>query len=399
MPASGGLQSAQSNFINDATEFDAALSLLRVAQWQYDPAHNELTWQRSFVSGAGGDQQHSTEPMDTVLERYSPDDRPQLLKHFEIALKEGAAGPSRFTVFTRQGERTFIESAGVRVVGPDGHSVVRGVYRNCASDVGTESSLREFTVLLGKMATSSHSAIILIDQQGSVRSVNAQFCKVFKLPAEHGLVGRNIRNVPNRLGKGLVSTLISLLELGSHDVHAQKRFILPSGVELMLSYRVFYFGSGSRSGGLLFKADVDHSADMDMGALFDHLPTPMVAIHLQDRHVVAANAMARRFFGLRKEHIMVEDITSRILNPPDLRAMMETISSLGIENGHVCQVKSLLGDSQTYRLRALPYTDNERRLLILEFHPSKKAKSANGAGQPEVHRNGLLKRVVKHLDF
>lgn len=384
--------------MNDMAEYDALLSVLRVAQWRYDPARNELTWQQSFSDVPGRSRPHSTETMETVLERYSPDDRTRLLKHFETALKEGTVGPTKFAVFSRSGEPTFIESAGIRFEGESGYPIVRGVFRNCAGNVDAEMSLRDFTGLLGRMTAVSESAIMMIDSHGGVRSVNSEFCKVFKLPADHGLVGRNIRNIPNRLGKALIGTLISLLETGSQDVHTKKRFILPDGSELMLGYRAFRIGSGNRSRGLVFKADVEHDSGVNMGTLFNHLPTPMVAINLADRQIVASNAMARRYLGLRKEHNQAEDITARILPLADLRSMLETISSLGIENGHICQVKSLLGESQTYRLRALPYNDNDRRLMVLEFHPSKKKKSIGNA-EPAANRKGLLKRMAEHLDF
>lgn len=399
MLAPPGPQAMQSEFLNGTEEFASLLAGLRVAQWQYGPAKNTLTWQRSFFSTTDRETEYSTEPMDAVLERFSPDERAHLLKHFETALREGRAGPTRFSVVTRQGKRSFIESAAFRVMNPDGHASVCGIYRNCAVDVEAEYSLREATGLLGRLTGASPSAVLVIDNQGGIRSVNQQFCRVFRLPADHGVVGRNIRNIPNRLGKALVSTLLSLLELGGQDVHNQKKFILPDGSELLLTYRTFRYGAGLRSGGLVFKADLDSADEVNMGSLFDHLPTPMIAIHLETRHIVAANAMARRYFGLRKEHIKKEDITGRILQIADLRAMMETINSLGIENGHVCTVKSLLGESQTYRLRALPYSDNDRRLLVLEFHPSKQKKQVGSGDEPVVHRKGLLKRVVEHLDF
>ncbi|AXS38890.1 PAS domain-containing protein [Breoghania sp. L-A4] len=401
MPLPGQQQAASDDPGLDAEipGLDSLLATLRIAQWHYDPNANTLTWKQSFGSGADRHHPTMTEPLAAVLERYTPDHRPDLLAHFETALLEGHSGPSRFAVFTRTGDQTFIESVASRVEGPDGRPHVKGIYRNCASDVGTELSLREFMGLLGKMTTASRSAIILIDSHGGIRSVNSAFCKTFRLPADHGLVGRNIRNVPGRLGKGLVSTLVPLLEMGNQDVKAQKRFILPDGTELMLQYRVFRFGAIGRPGGLLFKADLDTSGDVDMGALFDHLPTPMVAIQMNDHRIVATNAMARRFFGLRKEHLMEEDITRRILSPSDMRTMMNSVSSLGIENGHVCQISSVHGDTQTYRLRALPYSDNDRRLLIIEFHISAKDQKAARGGTPAPHRKGLLKRVVQHLDF
>ncbi len=398
----GGLQTAPADLGEGPSDFENLFASMRIAQWNYDPAANTLTWKQSFGSSNRKNvvlPEPVTEPLAAVLERYSPEDRPNLLAHFETALHDGHAGPSRFAVFTRAGEQSFIESVASRVVDANGRPHVTGIYRNCALDMATEISLREIMGLVGKMTTASRSAIILVDSHGGIRSVNSAFCEIFQLPAEHGLVGRNIRNVPGRLGKGLVSMLVSLLDMGSQDVNAQKRFILPSGTELMLRYKIFRFGAVGRTGGLLFKADLDTSSTLDMGALFDHLPTPMVAIQMNDRRIVATNAMARRFFGLGKEHLMEEDITSRILGPSDLRSVMSSVSSLGIENGHVCQIKSLHGDTQTYRLRALPHTDNDRRLLIIEFHISTDESKTPRSGGAHPHRLRLLKRVVQHLDF
>ena len=103
--------------------------------------------------------------------------------------------------------------------------------------------------------------------------------------------------------------------------------------------------------------------------------------------------------GLRREHLMVEDITVRLLPQRELHVILGNVNSLGIENGHACKIKSLLGDFKSFRVRALPYFEDDRRLLILEFHPGKIKTKVGTADHRDPHRKGLLKRVVDHLDF
>lgn len=397
MQANGANKSPQSAVTSGSAEIEALLSILNVARWWYDPVHNTVTWQQSFISSYDGSHRNTTESISSVLERYSQEDRTQLLQHFEAALKEGMSGPKRFAVYTRNGDRTYIESAGIRVQGEDGYPIVAGVYRNRAADVGNEVALRDFSSLLLKMTSVSKNAMLLITNQGDIRSVNPEFCRLFKLPADHGLVGVNMRNAPGWLGKAFVGTLTPLLEAGTHDVQNRKQFLLPDGTELPLSYRILRFGANGRSGGVLFEAEEERVSHINLGTLFDNLPTPMVAINIESSKIVAANAMARRYLGVRKELLGREEITARMLRPDDLRTIMHTIGSVGIENGHPCLVKSLFGDMQKYRLRALPYMDGGRRLLVIEFHPGKKIK-LSGGDNTSAHRN-VFKRMVQHLDF
>lgn len=384
--------------MNRSPEFEEILALLRVAQWSYDPGENALTWQQSFVSGPENSREYSTEAMEMVLERYAPQDRTNLLQHFETILKDGNSGPKRFAVFTRTGAPSFIESAGVRVKGDKGYPIICGIYRNCAADVEAEISFRDLNGLVDKLNSLSASAIMMTDALGTIRSVNSLFLKAFRLPADHGLVGRNLRTVPNRVGKTFVNMMVAALDMPSgQEATAARSFHLHDGGEIQLDYRIVRYGG--RMGGFLFKANYKEETSVDMGALFDHLPTPMLAVSLQSRNLVAANAMARRYFGLRKETFTGEDITARLLKPADLRNIMTTINSVGIENGHVCQVNTLMGESQTYRIRALPYTDGDRKLLIMEFHAGAKKKTPKQAPAANDTRRGLLKRVVDHLDF
>ncbi|MDJ0930337.1 hypothetical protein [Breoghania sp.] len=109
------------------SETDGLLSLLRVATWVYDPHKNTITWQRIFAETPGEIRPQSTERLSDVVSRYREEERSNLLRHYESALRDGHHGPVRFTVMNRVGIPTHIESAAIRAETKSGAPVVRGV--------------------------------------------------------------------------------------------------------------------------------------------------------------------------------------------------------------------------------------------------------------------------------
>ncbi|WP_170122027.1 PAS domain-containing protein [Breoghania corrubedonensis] len=387
--------------ITGTPEFDGLLSLLRVATWLYDPHKNMITWQRIFAETPGETRAQITERLGDVVARYSEEDRPNLLRHYESALRDGHHGPVRFTVMNRAGIPTHIESAAIRSETKSGVPVVRGIFRNCEEDVGREVALQDALTLLSRLTSMSPSAIMLLDENGLIRSANPQFLSTFHITDERMVVARHIRASGNVLGKGFVATIVSLMENAKDLVNAQQRFQLADNSMVTLTFRCQRFGVNANGKGLLFAGEITDPDAINMGAVFDRLPTPAIAVTLHDNMIAAANTAALRTFGLRREHVGNDTITQILMRGNDIDQIRQHIAADGGEAGFVCPVRSLLGGALNYRVKASEFSDDGRSFLILEFHETKagatpREKTAqHGARQ----KKGLLSRVVDHLDF
>lgn len=381
-------------------ELDGLLSLLRVATWTYDPHKNTITWQRIFAEMPGESRPQSTERLSDVVGRYREEDRSNLLRHYESALRDGHHGPVRFTVMNRAGIPTHIESAAIRSESRSGAPLVRGVFRNCEDDVGREVALQDALTLLSRLTSMSPSAIMLLDGTGLIRSINPEFQRAFRISDERLVVARHIRASANVLGKNFVSTMATLLDSRKDVMKAQQRFVLADNSSVTLTFRCQRFGVDESGAGLLFAGEVTDPDAINMGAVFDKLPTPAIAVALPDNVIGAANAAALRAFGLRREHVGNDTITQILMRPDDLLQIQHDIEAQGGEGGLVCPVRSLLGGALNYRVKASGFSEEGRSFLVLEFHETKTAAPREKTpSRNQSTRKGLLSRVVDHLDF
>ena len=398
-PANRKARPGDTGFAADPA-FDGLLSILRVATWIYDPRRNTITWQRIFAETPGESRPQSTERLGDVVSRYAEEDRANLLRHYESALRDGHHGPVRFTVMNRAGIATHIESAAIRSESKDGTPLVRGIFRNCEEDVGREVALNDALTLLSRLTTTSPSAILLLDENGLIRSANPEFLRTFHITDERMVVARHIRASGNVLGKSFVSTIATLMDNTKDVQKAQQRFQLADNSMVTLTFRCHRFGGTAGEQGMIFAGEVTDPDAVDMGAVFDRLPTPAMAVALHDNVIAAANAAALRMFGLRREHVGNDTITQILMRAADLNQIRQDIEADGSEAGLVCPVRSLLGGAQNYRVKASEFSDDGRSFLVLEFHDAKsdqpRQKTPRGNGGP---KKGLLSRVVDHLDF
>ncbi|WP_319774820.1 PAS domain-containing protein [Breoghania sp.] len=380
---------------------EALLSLLRVAAWTYNPVDNTVTWQRIFAETIGETRPQTTERLADVIGRYKEDDRAALLRHYEAALRDGSHGPVRFTVMNRAGIATHIESAAVRTGAKTGSPMVQGVFRNCEDDVGREVALQDALTLLTRLTAMSPSAILLLDGTGLIRSANPEFLRVFNISDERMLVARHIRASANILGKAFVSAISALLDNNKDMVKAQQRFQLADNSVIDMKFRCQRFGVDESGYGLLFAGEVTDPDTIDMGMVFDKLPTPAMTISTPENLIVAANAAALRTFGLRREHVGNDTITQILMRSEDLNQIQSDITIEGAEEGLICPVRNLQGGAANYQIKASRFSEDGHGFLVLEFHPGK--ASATGKAKPAARNKGkskgLLSRVVDHLDF
>ncbi|WP_321500318.1 PAS domain-containing protein [Breoghania sp.] len=382
-------------------ERESLLSLLRVAAWTYDPVNNTVTWQRIFAETVGETRPQTTERLADVIARYKEEDRAALLRHYEAALRDGSHGPVRFTVMNRAGIATHIESAAIRTGTKSGSPMVQGVFRNCEDDVGREVALQDALTLLTRLTSISPSAIMLLDGTGLIRSANPEFLRVFGISDERMLVARHIRASSNVLGKAFVSAISALLDNNKDVVKAQQRFQLANNTFIDMNFRCQRFGVDDSGYGLLFAGEVTDPDAVDMGLVFDKLPTPAMTISTPENLIVAANAAALRTFGLRREHVGNDTITQILMRSDDLNQIQSDITIEGGEEGLTCPVRNLQGGAANYQIKATRFAEDGRGFLVLEFHPAKAA--GNGKAKPPARNKGkskgLLSRVVDHLDF
>ncbi len=384
-------------------EMETLLSLLRVATWTYDPIKNTVTWQRIFAETVGETRPQTTERLADVVARYKEEDRPTLLRHYESALRDGNHGPVRFTVMNRAGVATHIESAAIRTGTKSGTPMVQGVFRNCEDDVGREVALQDALTLLTRLTAMSPSAIMLLDGTGLIRSANPEFLRVFGISDERMLVARHIRASASLLGKPFVSTISALLDNNKEVMKAEQRFQLADNSMIDMKFRCQRFGVDDSGYGLLFAGEVTDPGWVDMGMVFDKLPTPSMAISTPDNVIMAANAAALRMFGLRREHVGNDTITQILMRSEDLSQIQSDIAVEGGEDGLTCPVRNLQGGAANYQIKATRFSEDGRAFMVLEFHDAKASGASKGQSKAPARAKGkskgLLSRVVDHLDF
>ncbi|MDJ0930336.1 MAG: PAS domain-containing protein [Breoghania sp.] len=262
-------------------------------------------------------------------------------------------------------------------------------------------ALQDALTLLNRLMSMSPSAILLLDGSGLIHSANPEFLHTFRISDERLVVARHIRASANVLGKSFVAAISALLDNGKTAVKAQQRFQLADNSTVTLNFRCQRFGVDDSGQSMLFAGEVTDPDAINMGAVFDRLPTPAMAVSQEDNVIMAANAAALRAFGLRREHVGNDTITQILMRLDDFNQIRTDIESDGGEAGLVCPVHSLLGGALNYQVKGSAFTDDERMFLVLEFHNTKAhaGERAKTPARGPTPRKGLLSRVVDHLDF
>ncbi|MCV0424324.1 MAG: hypothetical protein K5905_02525 [Roseibium sp.] len=341
-----------------------ALSLAGLQFFFADISRKTILWHEVGSQSFNSEVKDLQEaPHNEALRHLSPEDRKNILRLVQGAVREGKAGP--FDVGGGPDHRI----PGVPIVAyryelPDGR-----VLAICFPSIG-ENDDNPGRVVLGlapilqHFVASSTRVVLLVDNFGYVRFASDGFIKSFQIEDARLILGRNIAHIQNRVGRTIVSlTLAALTRRASAT--GRGKFLLASNDSLDLNYEAMYFRVGGTVGGVLFSAG-HVGGDVDFANVFDICSAPILVVNTKSRMIIAANKAAMKTYQLTSEVLDSRPITEMLLHPSNYSSLLGAAKQ---ESDVPMSVPVNILNGQTKKKRfkcSLVDTETKEPKLILE---------------------------------
>jgi len=232
--------------------------------------------------------------------------------------------------------------------------------------------LPNFLPGLAHALASASSAILVTDRKGVVRSANHQFLKVFSVKSARQIIGRDVRTIPNLVGKKLAASFTEVLAENAVVQDALKQ-PQETGVIKEMSFVLQPLALENPIGGCIFVGDVDiDPLEFPAAEILDAVPTPILMVDLNSKRIKYANKSGRGELGLSAGQLGKERLSDKLLTKTDVRDLTRVVEQVGWDAGRVWQVQSHIGLKRHYRIRTGFIGNPTERQIILEFLPVRK---------------------------
>lgn len=367
-------------------EINGLFAAIGASFWVYDPVAEEICWQQDDLDSPRGYRVRKMS-IKQALQKYAQPYRVCLLQVIQAALETGFASPVRASLVTDQGPK-WVELTAARFTGRDTPLVI-GVMQECAG--GADAPQRDTALWKAAAAVlaSTSAAALIVDPAGTVLWANRSLLELFGIADVRQLLGRDVRTVPNHLGKTLTGKFAQALA-GDHD-SASGPFERNDGIVIELDYQFQSLAPGTANGCIVFSAEISRAKLLvEAGAVLDALPTPVLVVELDTHRILYANTAGQGELGLSAAQIGLERLTDQLLTGSDLSDLTSVLDTVGWDHGRVWQVDTHLGLKRHYRIRSCFLGKRSARRVVLEFLPAKAAtdKPANDRA------NGFFSRLV-----
>lgn len=258
-------------------------------------------------------------PSSEALRHLAPEDRKNILRLIQGAIRDGQAGP--FDVGGGPDHRI----PGVPIVAhryelPDGRLLAI-----CFPSIGENENPGRVVLglapILQHFVASSNRIVLLVDNFGYVRFASDGFLKTFQIADARLILGRNIAHIQNRVGRTIVSLALASLTRRA-SATGRGKFLLASNESLELTYDAMHFRIGGSVGGVLFSAGRPNG-DVDFLKVFEICSAPMLVINAKTRVLIAANKAAVKSFHLTSNQLDSEPVTESLLHPRNFASLVE----------------------------------------------------------------------------
>jgi len=340
-----------------------ALSLAGLQFFFADIKRKTIIWHESGSQSFDSEIKDLQEaPSSEALRLLTPEDRKNILRLIQGAVRDGKAGP--FDVGGGPDHRIpGIPLMAHRYEMPDGRMLAI-CFPSLGEDGGNPGQIvLGLAPILQHFVQSSSRIVLLVDNFGYVRFASEGFVKNFQIADPRLILGRNIAHVQNRVGRTIVSlTLAALTRRASAT--GRGKFLLANSDSLELGYDAMYFRIGGSIGGVLFSAG-HVSGDVDFAKVFDICSAPMLVVAVKTRMILAANTAARKVYHLTSDVMELQPITETLLHPRSYAALLDAAKSK-TEVPQSVVVNSLNGQSKKKRVKATLVGSDADGQLILE---------------------------------
>ncbi|MFC6658128.1 PAS domain-containing protein [Roseibium salinum] len=351
-------------------ETSAILASVGVSYWAYDPIAEEICWQQLDADSFRG-YRVAKLAIKRALDHYAPADRRRFLQVISDAVEHGFSTPARVTMTTELGQRSY-DLAAARIIGKTSPLVI-GLMKECQPEASASNELPNILQTLSNAFAVTSSAVLVADRNGVVRSANRQFLKLFSISDSKQIVGRDVRTIPNHLGK-LVAAIGNLL--AGHAVAAGSlKHVRKDGTTAEIVFQINPFAIDLPFGGVIFVGELSSdSLEIDAAEVLDAVPTPILVADLNSRRIKYANKVGRGELGLSATQIGTERLTDKLMSAADVRDLSLVLDNVGWDAGRVWQIESYVGLKRHYRIRSCFIGEAASRQVILEFLPARAGK-------------------------
>ena len=289
--------------------------------------------------------------------------------------------PITVTKKTDDGLKT-VNMVAARLLGKS-RPLVIGVVRETSQEASGKIALPNFLPGLAHALASASSAILVTDRKGVVRSANRQFLNVFSVKNTRQIIGRDVRTIPNLVGKKLAASFTEVLAKNNVVKDALNQPQVTGGIR-EISFILQPLALENPVGGCIFVGDLGADAqEVPANEILDAVPTPILVADLNSRRIKYANKSGRGELGLSAGQLGTERLSDKLLTPTDVRDLTQVVDQVGWDAGRVWQVHSHIGLKRHYRIRTCFIGNPAERQIVLEFLPARKDtdKPANEKAQ------------------
>ncbi len=353
------------------SETSAILSTLGVSYWAYDPIAQELCWQRTDVTSVRG-YRVAKFTIQQALQFYAQPDRKRFMQLISDAVHNGLSSPIQVTMKTEAGTASFELVAAL--VSDKKAPLIVGLMKECRANSPSAFELPNFLKGLSHVFVSSPAAVLMTDSKGVIRFANQAFLRSFAIKNAKHIIGRDVRTIPNHLGKRLVVSFSDLLE-NNKEIQGSLQLPQAAGQAQELQFRLHPLELSHPHGGCIFVGEANRQPEgIDATNVLDAVPTPILVADLGSRRIIYANKAGRGELGLSATQIGTERLSDKLMSAADVRDLTEVLESVGWDAGRVWQVESHIGLKRHYRIRSCFIGERTNQQIVLEFLPVRKAK-------------------------
>ncbi|MBA5776933.1 PAS domain S-box protein [Stappia sp. F7233] len=336
--------------------------------WAYDPLSEELSWQQRDADSPLGYRVLKIDVKKALL-RYDEPDRLKLLRVLTEALENGLSNPAKVKVNTESGPSVY-EIVGSRTASRQPPLVV-GLMRDCTQDPAKYAYLIGLQQVMGSLLSSLQKAALIVDRNGVIKSANKAFLRTFGIADARQLIGRDVRTIPNHLGKTLSAKFTTVLS-GGTVAPGTAHFLLSSGKTIDMEFQIHAFALDKPFGGVAFLGEsIKANQGIEAVELLDSIPTPILVADLNSRRIIYANKTGKGELGLSLEQVGKERLSDRLMSEEDIHDLVRVLDTIGWDLGRVWQIDTHHGLKRHYRIRTCFQGDPAARRVVLEFLPAK----------------------------
>ena len=340
-----------------------ALSLAGLQFFFADISRKTIVWHESGSQSFDSEIRDIREaPSNEALRLLTQEDRKNILRLIQGAIREGKAGP--YNVGGGADHRIpGIPLMAYRYELQDGRLLVV-CFPSLGEGEGNPGNIAlGLAPILQHFVANSNRSICLVDNFGYVRFASEGFVQSFGIPDAKLILGRNIAHIQGRVGRTLVSLILAALTRRA-SATGRGKFLLAKGDTLELNYNAMYFRIAGSFGGVLFSAS-SIGGDVDFAKIFSICSAPMLVVNTKNRMIVAANKAAMKTYHLTPEIMDEKPVTETLLHPKSYASLLSAAEQ-GSDVPQSTVVNSLNGQSKKKRLKSVLLDDDKAPKLILE---------------------------------